>query len=162
VSITDRLRECVLTTVFLTLGAVSLAACATDAPTVRDAETAAGSSTVANAAEGSERPSPAAQSSGIKGVVLRGPLAGGPLVEGRPSEAPFKAKFFVDDTDGNRVAEFDSDDEGRFELDLPPGDYVIVPEPNAPVFRPAEQPQAVTVPEGRVVELTLRYDTGMR
>ncbi len=93
---------------------------------------------------------------------MRGPVMPGPQVGDDPGWAPLQAMFFVNDADGNEVARFESDEEGAFELLLAPGDYVIVPEPSAPVFRPAEQPHAVTVPEGEIVELVLRYDTGIR
>ena len=94
--------------------------------------------------------------------MLRGPLAGGPLTENQPSEGPFSATFYVRDREGTEVARFRSDEEGSFELFIAPGEYLIVPEASAPVFRPEGQPQAVTVPAGEVVDVTLRFDTGMR
>ena len=146
--------------------------CTVDSPGSDDAQPAATpnveaedvNTTPAGDVEAAPPVEPAAQrqSSGIRGKVLRGPLAGGPLVGDQPDEAPFRATFIVTDGDGNEVGRFQSDDDGSFELALAPGDYVIVPEASAPVFRPEQQQQAVTVPEGEMVELTLRYDTGMR
>ena len=132
-------------------GAAAILACAADSGTPRAADSGL-----------SPSPSGQEQTSGIRGRVLRGPLAGGPLTENAPSEAPFSATFYVRDPDGNEVTRFQSDEDGVFELLIAPGDYVIVAEPSAPVFRPEQQPQAVTVPTGQIIELTLRFDTGMR
>jgi hypothetical protein len=143
-------KQSVFLSVYLIAGA-AVCACAADSSGPPAADSAL-----------SVAPSGDEQTSGIRGRVLRGPLAGGPLTENQPSEAPFSATFYVRDQEGNEVARFQTDEEGAFELQISPGDYVIVPEASAPVFRPEQQPQAVTVPEGEVVELTLRFDTGMR
>jgi len=149
--IIGRHRRSVFFCVLMAFGAATVLACAADssAPPATDS----GISPV---------PSEQEQTSGIRGKVLRGPVAGGPLTENAPSEAPFSATFSVRDTEGNEVARFRSDEEGSFELLIAPGDYLIVADASSPVFRPEEQPQPVTVPAGEIVELTLRFDTGMR
>lgn len=169
---TVRGRQFVFSIAFFVAFVASIVACAAESSTPQGgnpAPLAAGGATSAEAGEdpsakvdGSVPAVPRGQSAGIRGKALRGPVMPGPQVGDDPGWAPLQATFFVNDADGNEVARFESDEEGAFELLLAPGDYVIVPEPSAPVFRPAEQPHAVTVPEGEIVELVLRYDTGIR
>ncbi len=58
--------------------------------------------------------------------------------------------------------EFKSDKKGNFEVRLPAGDYSIVPDRSTPIFAPQRQAKSVTVPADGFVEVTLRFDTGMR
>ncbi len=102
------------------------------------------------------------QTSGIKGKVLRGPVKPGPQTENEPDELPFRALFHVRDMEGNEVGRFESNDDGEFEIVLAPGDYLIVPDETAPLMAPTIQAHRVEVPEGEVVEVTLRFDTGIR
>lgn len=99
---------------------------------------------------------------GIRGLVLRGPINPGPEVVGVSNEAPFSATFGVLDSDNNTVARFVSDDSGAFEVVLPPGDYTVVPGASAPVLFPEQQPKAVTVPEDGFADVVLQFDTGIR
>ena len=103
-----------------------------------------------------------ADETGIKGKVLRGPVHPGPATPGDPDEVPFRAAFQVLDSAEEEVASFESDDEGRFTVSLPPGDYTIVPHKSAPILFPKRQKKEVTVPEDGFLEVTLRFDTGMR
>ncbi len=102
------------------------------------------------------------QTSGIKGKVFRGPVRPGPQTETEPDELPFRALFHVRDTEGNEVGRFESNDDGEFEIVLAPGDYLIVPDETAPLMAPTNQAHKVEVREGEVVEVTLRFDTGIR
>jgi hypothetical protein len=106
--------------------------------------------------------SPVADSSGIEGQVLRTNTKPGPIRQGEPTEVPFSATFRVLDAGGEEVLTFTTDEDGRFKVVLPPGDYTIVPAENAPVLRPATQKKPVTVKEGAFTELRLVFDTGMR
>ena len=58
---------------------------------------------------------------GLRGLVLRGPVAPGPEVEGRANEEPFRALFHVYEGGDVEVARFESGDDGRFEVALAPG-----------------------------------------
>lgn len=100
--------------------------------------------------------------SGIEGVVLRGPIC--PVVqEGEPCpDEPFAAEFNVLDQDENQLATFQTGDDGMFEIELPAGSYLIVPEETAPVINPASQMKQVTVEEEQVTSVTLLFDTGIR
>ncbi len=100
--------------------------------------------------------------SGIQGQVLLGPVC--PVVrEGTPCpDAPYQATIDVLTADLSRnVATFTTDQQGRFRVPLPPGDYYLDPQPpNGPFPRPV--PQTVTVPPDRFLDITIQYDTGIR
>jgi len=102
-----------------------------------------------------------ADETGIRGKVLRGPVRGGPVTLGQSHEAPFRASFSVLDPD-RKVTRFESDEKGCFEVLLPPGEYVIVPDKSAPILFPQRQGKEVTVPEDGFARVTLKFDTGMR
>jgi hypothetical protein len=102
-----------------------------------------------------------ATETGIRGTVLWGPVQPGPARAGQGDEAPLGASFLVLDS-GRKVAVFDSDEEGNFEVRLPPGEYTIVPDKSTPIPFPERQKQTVTVPDDGFAVVTLRFDTGMR
>lgn len=98
---------------------------------------------------------------GIRGAVLWGPVKPGPATPGQIDEVPLRASFIAFDAD-NKVAEFESDRDGRFEVSLPPGDYTIVPDNKTPIPYAGQQKTQVTVPKDGFVVVTIRLDTGMR
>lgn len=98
---------------------------------------------------------------GIRGTVLWGPVKPGPSKLGQSDEAPLKATFAVHGADG-KVANFESDRMGAFEICLPPGEYTIVPDKKTPVPVAEKQKTQVTVPEDGFAAVTIRLDTGMR
>jgi len=102
-----------------------------------------------------------AEDTGIRGSVLWGPVEPGPAQAGRSDEAPLRASFIVLGS-GRKVARFESDDEGNFEVLLAPGEYTIVPDKSTPIPFPERQQQAVIVPDEGFAVVTLRFDTGMR
>ena len=102
-----------------------------------------------------------ADETGIKGRVLRGPTVPGPTTVGESDEAPFRASFYVLDCK-EKVARFESDENGSFKVLLPPGEYTIVPDASAPILFPDRQTKEVTVPEDGFADVTLKFDTGMR
>jgi hypothetical protein len=102
---------------------------------------------------------------GIAGQVLRGPT----IPVERPGEsdtAPLPgATLSIEPAGGgSEVARVQSDAAGNFQVDLPPGDYLIVALPMAPgrMFPRPPSPQAVTVPAQGSVTVTIEYDTGIR
>lgn len=102
-----------------------------------------------------------ASETGIRGVVLWGPVRPGPTRLGQSDEAPLRATFVVH-AGKHEVAQFKSDKKGKFEVLLPAGNYTIAPVKGTPMPSPQNQVKAVTVPAGDFVEVTLRFDTGMR
>ena len=102
-----------------------------------------------------------AAETGIRGTALWGPVKPGPARLGQSDEAPLQATFLVHSA-GRKVAQFKSDAKGNFEVLLPAGDYVIVPENSTPMPAPQDQKKSVTVPADGFAVLTLRFDSGMR
>jgi hypothetical protein len=99
---------------------------------------------------------------GVTGVVLAGPQC--PVVqEGSPCpDLPVPDVEVRALRDGSVAGTGRTNAEGRFEILLDPGDYVleaVVGEGGGPPF--AEQVD-VTVPSGGVVEVTVPVDTGIR
>lgn len=104
----------------------------------------------------------AASSSGVRGQVLLGPTC--PVVqEGSPCpDEPVGGVEVRALTDGETIAETTSGEDGRFELELPPGLYTLeaVVDPGGPGM--FAKPVAVTVTAGAFVEVVLPVDSGIR
>jgi hypothetical protein len=96
----------------------------------------------------------------LVGTVMRGPTQ--PVCQvAVPCEAPFSAGFTAEQR-GRVVAAFRSDSQGRFELKLNPGDYLIVPGPDAPIISPKAQAKEVVVASAGPTTIVLHFDTGIR
>jgi hypothetical protein len=99
---------------------------------------------------------------GIRGTVILGPTCPVEQEGQPPCLTPLAAELVVRSKDGStEVARVASGADGRFELALPPGDYVIWPEPGENGF-PVAQPVQVSVVAGRFSELEINYDSGIR
>jgi hypothetical protein len=103
--------------------------------------------------------------SGIRGTVLLGPTC---PVESSPGAndavpclTPYAATLVVLDNEGVKVATVTSGDDGKFQIELAPGDYVVTPESGTDSY-PIAQPQSVTVSAGIYTEIEVNYDTGIR
>jgi hypothetical protein len=98
-------------------------------------------------------------SGGIYGQVLAGPTC---PVE-RPGEVcgprPWVGRVRATSEEG-RTYEEDTDDEGRYALDLPPGVYTVVAVTSG--GPPTGIPQAIQVPAGQPMRVDLEVDTGIR
>ena len=71
---------------------------------------------------------PPPSSSGIEGTVMVSPSRPGPIRQGEPNAAPASNSPFVVKAGESVVARFTTDGEGRFQVALPPGHYVILRE----------------------------------
>ncbi len=98
--------------------------------------------------------------SGIEGLVVRGPTQPVCVVD-IPCDEPFAAPFHVRQ-DGRAIATFTSDAQGRFAIELPPGDYTITPDATAPIIFPTQQVKTVRVKPNTMVRVELDFDTGIR
>ncbi len=108
-------------------------------------------------------PAPTATGSGIAGEVVRGPLC--PIApHGQPCpDQPVAATIVLQDRDGQReLLTVRSGDDGRFRVDLAPGEYRLVPVPPQPGAPPYAEPQVVTVHPAQYTPVTIKYDTGIR
>jgi hypothetical protein len=73
-----------------------------------------------------DTPTPAP--SGIEGVISVSPSRPGPIRKDSPSVAPVPNIEFVVKKGGARVASFTTNAEGRFQISLPPGHYIVMRE----------------------------------
>jgi hypothetical protein len=108
-------------------------------------------------------PTPA-EPSGIRGTVILGPTC---PVEGEPGAhepvpclTPYMAQLAIVNEQGDVVARVTSAEDGTFQVDLPPGDYVVTPQSGDPF--PVAQPVPVSIPVGTYVDIQVNYDTGIR
>src|SRR4029450_2420522 len=62
---------------------------------------------------------------GIKGVIIVGPVHGGPSRVGVPDSRPLANTTFVVENDKGAVSSFTTDDQGRFTVSLDPGHYTV-------------------------------------
>jgi hypothetical protein len=103
-----------------------------------------------------------ASSSGVRGQVLLGPTC--PVVqEGSPCpDEPLGGVEVRALADGEVTAQTTSGEDGRFELELPPGRYTLeaVVGPDGPGM--FAKPVAVTVTAGAFVEVVVPVDSGIR
>jgi len=98
---------------------------------------------------------------GLTGTVFRGPINPVAIV-GILNDEPFSAEFLVYDNRDNFIISFHSDDEGKFSVALPPGEYMIIPDKSAPIISPEHQIKEVTVNPDSITSLDLYFDTGIR
>ena len=73
-----------------------------------------------------ETPAPA--TSGIEGTIVVSPTRPGPITKDGPSVAPVPNVQFLVKAGDTTVKTFTTDEQGRFQVALPPGHYVIVRE----------------------------------
>lgn len=98
--------------------------------------------------------------SGIVGTVTISPVRGGPIRPGDADAAPYAATLTLLSPEGLIIAQERSGESGQFRMLVPPGDYILRPESPGRLPRAAEQ--AVRVESGRITEVTVQYDSGMR
>jgi hypothetical protein len=112
------------------------------------------------AVDGCHQPTAPAASTGLTGVVVRGPVA--PVCQVNAScDAPFSATFDVEQN-ARPITRFHSGDDGRFTVMLPQGVYSVVPSADAPILAPQSQTKTVTVQGMGLTEVRLEFDTGIR
>jgi len=62
---------------------------------------------------------------GLEGEIWIGPVHGGPSRLGVPDSKPLAHTAFVVSKDEEIIASFETDDQGRFRVSLPPGKYIV-------------------------------------
>jgi hypothetical protein len=97
--------------------------------------------------------------SGIEGTVLVSPSRPGPITKDEPSVAPARnVKFLVKAGDAT-VKTFTTDGEGRFQVALPPGHYVIQREGAGRIGRWRFEAEVVA---DKMTRVDWTADSGMR
>jgi hypothetical protein len=100
--------------------------------------------------------------SGIRGRVVAGPQCPVEQVGSPCPNKPVSAELNVKDQGGHVVTMVKSGDDGRFEVGLEPGTYLLEPArtPNSPFF--IGKPVTVRVQPNRFAAVTVVLDTGIR
>jgi Carboxypeptidase regulatory-like domain len=97
------------------------------------------------------QPSPCAESGVLGRMIVRGGMVSGARPVPRVT-----IEVHQGDRTGTVVATVTSDAKGRFKVDLPPGDYTIVPTKN-PRANQAVVPAAATVKPGTYARVTVGF-----
>ena len=99
---------------------------------------------------------------GIEGQVFIGPMC--PVVQQGQEcpDRPYQATLTVLTASGHKVTQFTTDAEGRFQVPLAPGDYILRPQTPANQPMPVAAEQAFTVTEGQFTQVDVTYDSGIR
>jgi hypothetical protein len=109
--------------------------------------------------------------SGIEGKVLLGPMSAVVNHDKPMPDKPYKATIKVLNPNREQIAQFETDEAGRFKVALEPGEYIISPiAPNTPQTPgslqvpkpPYPEEQKVKVKPGEYAQIIVRYDTGLR
>jgi hypothetical protein len=98
---------------------------------------------------------------GIEGTIKMSPAHGGAVRVGEQSSRPLANISFVITKEGSTVAEFTTDDQGRFKVSVAPGHYTVTrkgPQKGIGHFGPF----AVDVAAGQMTKVAWNCDSGMR
>lgn len=111
-------------------------------------------------AEPSPTTSPKAET-GLAGVITIGPIHGGPSNRGEPDSKPLSNTAFVVRQEDRTVAEFRTDEQGRFRVLLAPGHYNLGAKDQTNRFG-AHGPYPVEVIAGEMKQIHWDCDSGLR
>jgi hypothetical protein len=105
---------------------------------------------------------PTPTTSGITGKALVGPMC--PVMrEGEECpDQPYQATITVNSIEGRRIVQFQTDEQGNFNIPLAPGEYILHPEtPEGVPFPFADEQRFVILP-GEFTRIIVLYDSGIR
>ncbi|MEP7137599.1 MAG: carboxypeptidase-like regulatory domain-containing protein, partial [Chloroflexota bacterium] len=103
---------------------------------------------------------PASSDSGIEGQVFIGPNCPVVQVGQECPDQPYQATLTVNNSNGRKIVQIQTDVEGRFKIPLDPGKYILHPE--SPNVMPSAGEQTFTVEAGKFTQVTVNYDSGIR
>jgi len=75
-------------------------------------------------------------------------------------DQPYQAVLTVLSPDGREIVQVQTDEQGRYKIPLPPGDYILHPE--SPNVMPFASEQSFTVEAGKFTRMDVNYDSGIR
>jgi hypothetical protein len=111
-------------------------------------------------AQTSPTPVPQAET-GIEGTITISPAHGGSVRVGERNSRPLASTNFVVSKDGGTVAEFTTDDQGKFKVLIAAGHYTVArkgPKKGIGRFGPFD----VDVAAGQITKVQWQCDSGMR
>ena len=108
---------------------------------------------------------PAVELSGIKGIAMLGPMC--PVMKDPPEEGcddrPYKTDLVATSPDGTQIfRQFSSGDDGKFSVELEPGEYAISSADTAGIFSHCSRQGAIKVEKNKYTEVIISCDTGIR
>ncbi len=100
--------------------------------------------------------------SGIDVQVLIGPMC--PVMQaGQPCpDKPYQATLTVLGPGGNKILQFQTDEQGRYKAILPPGEYTLHPETPKGMPLPIAGEQNFAVEPHKFTQVVVNYDSGIR
>lgn len=105
---------------------------------------------------------PTPTDSGIEGQALVGPMCP-VMIEGQSCpDKPYQAMITVNNLEGKKIVQFQTDEQGNFHIPLAPGEYILHPESPENKPLPYAGEQQVTVKPGEFTKVTISYDSGIR
>jgi hypothetical protein len=103
---------------------------------------------------------PAPRGSGIQGQVLIGPMCPVAQQGQECADQPHQATLTINSRNGGTIAQVQTDAQGRFQIPLAPGEYILHPE--SPNVMPFAGDQLFVVETGQYTQITVNYDSGIR
>lgn len=100
--------------------------------------------------------------SGVRGLVLLGPTCPVMQIDNPCPDEPYQAKLTVLTLDGQVVTRAASDAEGKFEIKLPAGDYILHAENPEGQGLPYADDTEFTVIADEFTEVEIHFDSGIR
>ena len=98
---------------------------------------------------------------GLEGVITISPTHGGPIRQGEPESKPLPHVAFVVKEGDRIVAKFETDEQGRFRVPLPPGNYNVAARDQRQKFN-KYGPFPVEVIAGKMTQAHWDCDSGLR
>jgi len=108
---------------------------------------------------------PTPEASGIKGIVLLGPIC--PVIKNPPepqcNDKPYQTKLAITNPNGAQVIkEFTSDENGKFSIGLTAGEYAIRTAAAANILPYCSSNGTIKVNANTYTEIIVNCDTGIR
>jgi hypothetical protein len=100
--------------------------------------------------------------SGIQVQAYLGPSCPVVQIGTECPDQPYQATITILNSKGKKVLQFETDENGAYTVNLPPGDYVLHPESPKGMPLPYAGEQNFTVPPNTVIQLVVNYDSGIR
>jgi len=105
---------------------------------------------------------PTPTNSGITGKALMGPMCP-VMIEGQECpDQPYQATITINSLEGKKIVQVQTDEQGTFNIPLPPGDYILHPETPEGKPYPFADDQSFTVLPGEFTRIIVLYDSGIR
>ena len=98
--------------------------------------------------------------SGVKGQALVGPMCPAMQAQSPCPDQPYQTTLIILNFEGGEVARVDTDAEGKFMINLPPGDYVLHPQSGSTPLSAADVP--FTVLTDQMTRVIITFDSGIR